>query len=49
MEKYYINYIKLIKESKTDEELMNIIDKIYNDGYEDSTNDNIDYPFYMDR
>lgn len=35
MDKYTKKYIKLIKEAKNDEELSDIIDKIYTDGFDD--------------
>ena len=38
MDKYTKKYIKLIKEAKTDEQLSDIIDKIYADGFEDGEN-----------
>ena len=39
MDEYTKKFIKLIKECKTDEELSNIINKIYQDGIEDGKNE----------
>ena len=36
MDRYTRKYIKLIKEAETDEQLSDIIDKIYTDGFDDS-------------
>ena len=35
MDKYTKKYIRLIKQVKTDQELSDIIDKIYTDGFDD--------------
>lgn len=39
MDRYTIKYIRLIKEAKNDEELSDIIDKIYTDGFDDAIED----------
>lgn len=36
MDRYTKKYIKLVKEAKNDEELSDIIDKIYTDGFNDA-------------
>lgn len=36
MDKYTKKYIRLIKKCQNDEELSDIIDKIYTDGYDDA-------------
>lgn len=36
MDKYTRKYIRLIKNAKNDEELSDIIDKIYTDGFDDA-------------
>ena len=36
MDKYTRKYIKLIKKAKNDDELSDIIDKIYTDGFDDA-------------
>lgn len=36
MDKYTRKYIKLIKKAKNDEELSDIIDNIYTDGFDDA-------------
>lgn len=37
-DKYLQKYIKLIKSAETDQELSDLIDKIYTDGFEDAEN-----------
>ena len=36
MDKYTRKYIRLIKSAKNDEELSDIVDKIYTDGFDDA-------------
>lgn len=36
MDRYTKKYIKLIKQTKSDQELSDIIDKIYTDGFDDA-------------
>ena len=40
MNKYIEKYIKMIEVSKCDKDLENIINKIYEDGFEDGSNNN---------
>ena len=41
MDKYTRKYIELIKQAKSDQELSDIIDKIYTDGFDDGEESNI--------
>ena len=36
MDRYTTKFIRLIKEAKNDEELSDIIDRIYTDGFDDA-------------
>ncbi len=44
MDKYTKKYIRLIKQVKTDQELSDIIDKIYTDGFDDGEQTYINPP-----
>jgi len=39
VDKYAKKYLKMIKQAKTDEELIGIINKVYENGFEDGCNE----------